>query len=710
MPHRPIQTPLDNDFDSFIAMNDRPVTPRFIVADVGVWNFSKSALVHAHSPPQECLPDYSQATSERPRTSSGVFNRLRAHSLSRPRTSDGGKRVAKESVPMFPSHLHTSVSNADTVNIGIALGSPTAFAPVPQTIVPAIAVKEQQRPKPRRWKTIGSFFGHKRRSGGGPSASVQNSHQRSDGLGKSNSWPVRGTSLHFRSRSRNKSTAAASVLPPIPPFSENQRQQLPLRPGPSTVRRNGSQRWLRRGDNKPVIDVEIPNSGFDRYSVMFSDLWSHPLVSDAPLPTPSLLERRKGETEGLPMLNVRKDSQKTKEKPSRPRAQTDTRTVPDNKSADALPLKRATSARNVQRSASLRSMRSNRSNRSTRSTGKSPSYSLFPKPMEYTPPIPSASTFTASPRPSTSSARIWNVATNTDSKVTAGQADSATSWFSSDEAPNGTCKSQNNPDVDIQLPQRNTNTNAKEATTTRNIYMRTPSAQPLVFPPSPALSEIIPPAAMVDDAPLPSPSLYSARSSGEPHGFHSSHFHSYSRSRSTSDIPSLSTQATYELYLTPPLQTSNFPAPLFTANTAAPMTSAGSLSTQDPSPTCPNSASLTAPLTTQTHSSLSPDYDYDAPHSPLIAVARTVSVSYKHEGKPHFLVRTPAVRNLKASAARDGQQADGERREGRASFQESVVRVRSPVLVCVEGGDVEELKREEEWMRRRSVWGVLVEA
>ena len=337
MPHRPPDSPVEDLVATKPYTGISGQTP-VVITSVSMLNPSvkpdltefKPLSSHMANPPQDGL---------RPNTSQGVVKRSRRMSFSRPLTSDGPKAGPPPAVPQLPAPIHTQVSDAS--RIGVAVGSPTHYNHDPSRIpkpvtgfrrpsrantdepvtpfVPEWVVKEEQHaePKVKRWRSVGSLFKKKKVAAMArppspiydeeetPQKPAQGKTETKRGLvatPPAEKFPARKSSLRPRLRSRSFNNASKPKATTAPP-------QMPVRPLPradvvkitSHLAQNDSrdaaivapwsdfQEEVRRRQSKPRLDVLIPSTEFERYSVMFSGLLKEPLTREPPTPSPKLI-------------------------------------------------------------------------------------------------------------------------------------------------------------------------------------------------------------------------------------------------------------------------------------------------------------------------------------------------------------------------------------------------------------------------------------
>lgn len=426
----------DFGYNNF-SFDDEAPTPRLVIANVGNENYSKRAFMHAHSPLQDTFDSISMDVPKRPSTAGSAAGRERKLSVfSRPLTSyeyETRKRdSSRPNTASGPPRWEAGVSGSKQVGgIGVALGSPTSLnnqesstldstvrmpmysarndsVKTLHTFSPATRQETpEQRPKPKRWKSVSNLFSRKKSTPSQiPPAATPESQSPypesiSDQSEKSGKWHTRGRS---RSGSKNsislrRSKPKMEDLPPLPamPVLLPPTRPAPERPelahsqtAPAMVESQFHPKVetakveidpeppvepLRKRDSRPQLDVEIPQTRFERFSVMFSDLQGLNTMSKAQART-SLLARRNRTSRLVPLETLTQEAMPEDENESsqpeagslRPQTAPAAESKPSESVAD-VPLIAPTPRRAA----------------STKSINKGPAYSLFPRTCTKTP-------------------------------------------------------------------------------------------------------------------------------------------------------------------------------------------------------------------------------------------------------------------------------------------------------------------------------------
>ena len=300
MPRRP---PAYSIEELSISVDHKQVSVFPTKAGVVLTHVRVAAMTENARPLQEFKPLAQQTSreSQRPSTSHGVVKAPRRMSFSRPLTSEGARPGPPSVVPKaIPEQLDTHPVVADPRKIGVAVGSPTQWvADSPLKARPDLARRlpranteqaylppsplHDSRSAPaivQQWKSVGGLFKKKKVAGNTPAPPTleRNASQRfkqESTADESNQaekqWPARKSS-RFRSRSFTKPGESKSCVKlarkPVPP----PKSRVPPTNGPWS----DFQEQVRRRGSKPQLDVIIPKSEFERYSVMFSELLKKP--------------------------------------------------------------------------------------------------------------------------------------------------------------------------------------------------------------------------------------------------------------------------------------------------------------------------------------------------------------------------------------------------------------------------------------------------
>ncbi|KAI9717342.1 MAG: hypothetical protein M1828_007230 [Chrysothrix sp. TS-e1954] len=441
----------DFGYDNFSSDDEAP-TPRLVIANVGNEHYSQRAFMHAHSPLQETFDSVSQDVPKRPNTAGSTASRDRKLSMfSRPLTSYECEARKRDSRPGTASGVpRRDFGPSGTSGIGVALGSPTG-AEVDDATLDGAVLKplyttrndsaktlqhlppaphqeiQEQRPKPKRWKSVGNLFSRKKSltSKTPPAATpeLQSAHfesladlsqqsEKADKKSRSRSGSRSSISLR-RSKPKAEDLPPMPAMPVLPPPSraapgrpglahaqtapaivENpmkpelgskslRRKQLPQQHREQEQVQAAEQINItaRKRDSRPQLDVEIPQTRFERFSVMFSDLQGLNDTTKAQART-SLLARRNRSSKLVPLATLAQEApelgtqdDKTVIEPTRPQTAPAPEAKPSESVAD-VPIMSPTPRRAA----------------STKSINKGPAYSLFPK--------------TKTPRPSVSIPQI----------------------------------------------------------------------------------------------------------------------------------------------------------------------------------------------------------------------------------------------------------------------------------------------------------------
>lgn len=411
MPHRPPHSPIK---DLVVQPPPRDITTKspFVVTSVSMLNTTTKPDLSGFKPLSSHLAN-PQQEAPRPSTSQGVVKQPRRMSFSRPLTSDGPKPDHAPAVPKLPTPIQTQVS--DPANIGVAVGSPTQYgrnspkipkntglrrpmrANTDEPVIPFVSewsvnVQPQVQPKLKRWRSVGGLFKKKKAAAvARPPSPIYDEEETTQKLlqghtrevkaapvaaPQAEKFPTRKSSLRPRFRSRSfskytepKITTAPPDVPhkPFPPANPVPHHvsspQAQPRPSASSGPWSDFQEEVRKRHSKPKLDVSIPSTEFERYSVMFSGLLTEPLTRGPPTPSPRLVrtdvEHGSVTQDGAtPLESTRQD---TKARP---------RDVPVT-SLTGADLPRPAPVVNT-------SARDSQGSSNAASTPKAPGYSLFP--------------------------------------------------------------------------------------------------------------------------------------------------------------------------------------------------------------------------------------------------------------------------------------------------------------------------------------------
>ncbi|KAL9055442.1 MAG: hypothetical protein Q9162_003540 [Coniocarpon cinnabarinum] len=276
------------------------------------------------------LAQQSPATGlRRPSTAQATARNPRRMSFSRPLTSEGPQSHVAPAVPKVPlGSLQTQDISSDPGRIGVAVGSPTqrststpirsraesaprhpredlarrlprantdtAIAPY----VPDWDVKERPslQSKPRGWRSVGELFKKRKAAPVHPLALQPRPEQKVAQTGSPSApaktakprralpqqptiveepeppqWPTRGSSMRprMRSRSVNKSK---EEKPSCLQRTASKLGRAAKASGPAAGPWTDFQEQVRKRGSRPQLDVAIPETEFERYSIMFSEL------------------------------------------------------------------------------------------------------------------------------------------------------------------------------------------------------------------------------------------------------------------------------------------------------------------------------------------------------------------------------------------------------------------------------------------------------
>lgn len=684
------------DFDRAIALADRTVTPRFVVANVNSWNYSKTAVVHVHDPSEQGRAP-SSSLEVRPSTSHGILNRPKRQSFSRPLTSDGSRR--NEDIPPPPRLPPAFAPRHDSFDvpgpIGVAITSPLMpaadivsaedRAPPPpaktatssSSIKAPASTKEQQPAKTNRWKTMGSLF--RRKTPATPAApppvpeAVKKTKQspESSDSGRSSTSRRRSLSRRLSFGSISRSKVRLDETPPLPlPKIEVERAKSragSIRPGTGSNESNDVARppvSLLAPTTTPVtapapmLNIEIPQVKMDRYSVMFSDLLSksttnvattdkpervispsndfdlfRPRTADPAPPAPVSLEESS-------LLHERRKMKMEKLSPlNMHRISSSPKFHQAPYDLKTAPLTRPTdnlpplsAPPAPPKSAPL-----------DRSPSVQQSYSLFPKTSDSSPQIPEIASF---------SPELNLFDEDEEAQAAPGQ------------DPQDTSSLRALPQD--ARPLRSSSLLPSESDTSENLYLKRISAQPVLFPPSPPVSSKESPSTGT----IPTTASASFRSSR------------YSRGSSLASSAVLNDE-------------SDFPSGIEINVEHADRQHADYNDYGLASPTFyeKSNASAEEGLDGQEMLSRSPSASSAIGDSPLLGMNRNVSLSYKHE-RPRFL-----------KSYSDPQDEEEESRQSKDTLSEGRASARTPTFVHVD--DLGVFEDEDAWIRRRSMWGIM---